>query len=160
MKLTTVDILALFQAHQELAGRPVILPGPGGQPSMVREPYDLGPKFIWNAGKNLGILRRHAEDHDNQLRAFMGKLRAAKRKLEAAKDSPADVQAKHQEEINAANDEIRNLAKGEIEVSGLLKLPASGLNLKTSRLPPTVIEGLMLLIDGEPEFPAEEPAKK
>ncbi len=160
MKLSTVTVITLFQAHESLAGRPHVIEGQNGQTTVVREPYEFGPKFLWNSAKNLCILRRHYDDHETQARAFMGKIRTAKRKLEAAKDTPADALAAIQEEIATANEDMRKLAQDTIEVEGLLLLPASGLNLKVTRLAPTVIEGLMPLIEGEPESPAEDSVKK
>jgi len=160
MKLSTVTVITLFQAHEALAGRPRVIEGNNGQTSVVREAYEFGPKFIWNSAKNLCILRRHFDEHQAQARASMFKINVAKKKLVAQTDTPADALAAIQEEINTANEDMRKLAQDEIEVNGLLTLPASGLNLKVTLLPATVIEGLMPLIEGEPEFPAEEPAKK
>lgn len=160
MKLSTVAVITLFRAHEALSGRPAVIQAPNGQSNVVTEPYEFGPKFIWNSAKNLCILRRHYDDHESQARAFMGRIRAAKKKLDALKDTPADAKAALEEEITTANEDLRKLAQDEIEVAGLLMLPASGLNLKITKLPPTIIEGLMPLIDGEPEFPAEEPPAK
>jgi hypothetical protein len=158
MKLKTVEIIALFQALSELKGKPTVVPQANGQVAVVHEPYDLGPKFTWNAAKNRAILRRHVEAHDEQVMDFSLKLRASKRKMAAAKDSPKEQQEQLQREIDDANTELRKLAQDTFDVEGLLKLPASGLNLKTSGIPPTLIEELMPLIEGEPDLGDE--AKK
>ena len=150
-KLTTNQIISLFNALSELRGIPSAVPDGRGGTAVVFEPYDLGPKFIWNAAKDRNILRRHIEDHDEQVREFKVGLNKLRRELAASKDNPEENKQRLLEETERVNDEIRKLSKAEIEVDGLLKLPASGLNLRTSKVPPPLIEELMPLIEGEPD---------
>jgi hypothetical protein len=158
MKLTTNDIIVLFQALTELRGAPNVVINERGQKQVVYEPYDMGPKFKWNAAKNRSILRRHVDANDEQVMDFRRGLQKLQRELAARNDDPKANQLAIQQETAKVNDEISKLAKEEIEVEGLLLLPATGLNIKTSKIPPTVIEELMPLIDGVPDF--DEPAEK
>ncbi len=159
MKLQTKDIIALFQALTDLRGSPTIIVNSRGVKEVVNEPYDLGPKFKWNAAKNRNILRRFVEQHDEAVMEFRAELTKIRRELAASKDSPQDNAVRLQVEMDRINEEIRTLSKGEEEVPGLLMMPATGLNLKTSRIPPTVIEELMPLIEGEPDFDEAEKKK-
>ena len=155
MKLSTRQIIALFRALSDLKGAPTV----ARDGSIVYEPYDMGPKFKWNAAKDRNILRRFVEAHDEQVMEFQQELRALKKGFAAAADNPAENQRKLVDETDRVNEEIRSLAKEEIDVEGLLFLPASGLNIKTTKIPATVIEELMLLIEGEPDFD-EDKSKK
>lgn len=155
MKLSTRTIIKLFKALSDLRGAPTV----ARDGSIVYEPYDMGPKFKWNSSKDRNVLRRHVEAHDEQVMDFQLALRALKKKFAEATDNPAENNRKLVEETDRINEEIRKLSKEEIEVEGLLFLPASGLNIKTTKIPPTVIEELMDLIEGEPDFD-EDKSKK
>lgn len=158
MKLTTNSIIVLFQALEALRGEPTVVINQRGQKEVVYQPYDMGPKFKWNAAKNRSILRRHVDAHDEQVMEFRLGLQKKQRELATKNDDPKANVAELQRLTAEVNDEISKLAKLEIDVEGLLFLPATGLNIKTSKIPPTVIEELMPLIEGEPEF--DEPAEK
>lgn len=155
MKLSTRQIIALFRALSDLNGAPTV----ARDGSVVREPYDMGPKFKWNAAKDRNILRGFVEAHDEQVMEFQLELRGLKKSFAERADNPAENQRKLVDETDRVNEEIRKLAKEEIDVEGLLFLPASGLNIKTTRIPPTVIEELMTLIEGDPEFDEDKPKK-
>lgn len=159
MKLKNREIMALYAALTELRGAPTVVINSRGQKEALYEPYDMGPKFKWNAAKDRNILRRIAEAHEEQVMEFQLELRKIRRELAAAKDDPQENQRKLQAETDRVNDELRRLANTEEEVDGLLMLPASGLSIKTSKIPPTLIDELMVLIDGEPDFDKEEKPK-
>ena len=160
MELTTNEIIILFSALNELRGAPTIVINNRGQKEVVYEPYEMGPRFKWNAAKDRRILRRFVDDNDEQVMEFRLGLQKLQRELAASKDDPKANALKIQQETALVNDKIAKLAKEKIDVPGLLLLPASGLNLKTSRIPPTVIEELMILIEGEPDLEDEKPKAK
>lgn len=156
MKLTTNQIISLFKALSALNGAPrVVLVD--GREKVVEEPYALSPKVRWNAAKNRGVLRRIVETHDEVVLGYKNGLRAFRQKLDPSADQKEN-QRKFQEEVDRVNAEMEKLAKEEHEVDGLRTLTATGLNLKESPIPVAVVDDLMPLIDGDPDF--EEPAKK
>lgn len=157
MQLTTKEILGLTNAHLALNGYPQVVEQQG-RPKEVMIPYDLSPKARWNVAKNLSILRRLAEAHDEVVTAYRREmLQFGKKQDKSAnlKTNEAEMNA----EVERINNLIREVNTQVNEVSGLLKIPVEGLNLKASPIPPEAIAILMPLLDGEPKFD-ETPAAK
>lgn len=162
MKLTTNQIIDLFNALSALRGEPTISINERGQKETVYVPYPLSDKVKWNAAKNRGILKRLVVAHDElmmdakaEINAFKkDQIRAARteqdpkvlaEKMQAAQDAIQD-------KVDVANEQARVIGRQEQEVDSILLLPANGFCLKTSNIPPTILGELMPLIDGEPEF--------
>ena len=157
MKLKTKEIIVLFQALSALGGtsRAVEI---DGRRRVVDEPYMLSPKVRWNAAKNRNVLRRIVDLRDEVAMDYQKGLRAFRAKLNPS-DDPKENQRKLQDEVDRVNEKMEGLANEEHDVQGLRMLTATGLNLKESPIPPSVIDDLMPLIDGDPDFEADGKAK-
>jgi hypothetical protein len=170
MKLTTNQIIDLFKALTELRGSPSIIEGPNGKPEVVPIPYPMSEKAKWNAAKNRTILKRLVVAHDEMNQDRMAELNAfkkAQRETWKSEQDPAVKAQKIAEAKERVQDEVDRLNAAAIavgresqEVEGLLLIPAAGLCLKTSPIPPTIVSELMLLIDGDPDFEPEAAPKK
>lgn len=150
MKLKMKEIIVLFQALTALNGASRVVKV-DGRDKVIEEPYALSPKFRWNASKNRNILRQLVDIRDEVAMGLQKGLRAFRAKLNPS-DDPKENQRKLQDEIDRVNDQLAALSNEEHEVEGLRTLTATGLNLKESPIPPSVIDELMTLIDGDPDF--------
>ncbi|MDQ5978466.1 MAG: hypothetical protein QG602_1440 [Verrucomicrobiota bacterium] len=157
MKLKTKAIIVLFQALSSLNGASRVVEI-DGRKKVIEEPYALSPKVRWNAAKNRSILRRIVDVRDEVAMGYQKELRAFRAKLNPS-DDPKENARKFQDEVERINGLLADLAEDEHDVEGLRKLSATGLNLKESPIPPSVIDELMPLIDGDPDFESEEKSK-
>ena len=155
MKLKTKEIIAIFQALTALNGAQRVI-DVDGRRKVVEEPYALSPKARWNAAKNRNILRRIVDVRDDVAMGYQRGLRSFRAALNPSDDAKENAK-KLQEEVDRINELLRELAEEEQDVQGLRTISATGLNLKESPIPPSVIDDLMPLIDGDPDF--EEPKK-
>jgi hypothetical protein len=155
MKFTTSKIVRLFQAFTALDGAPRVVTI-NGQDKVVEEPYDLHAQARWNAIINRNKLRPFVEAHEDAVRSYRKSIAAFKVKQDPAADPKVNTRALA-EEVTKVNDAIEELGNTEQDVEGLRKLKANGLNLRTSPIPVSVIEELLPLIDGDPDF--DEPPK-
>jgi hypothetical protein len=119
---------------------------------VVDQPYDLTVKARWNAAKNIEILQRHIATSDKVALSIQRDAQAFRKALEVDGKIPKEREVEFQTELKRVNARFEELAAAEIEVDGLLKIPARGLNLKTSPIPPAAIADIMLLLDGEPDL--------
>lgn len=150
MKLKIKDVIVIFQALTALGGAPRVVEV-DGRKKVIEEPYALSPRARWNAAKNRNILRRIVDVRDDTAMEFQKELRAFQAKLNPS-DDPKENQRKLQEKIADVNAKLADLANDVVEVEGLRTITATGLNLKESPIPPSVIDDLMVLIDGDPDF--------
>lgn len=163
-KFTLNQILDLYQALTDLRGSPIVVKE-NGQAQVVYEPYPLSDKARWNAGKNRAILKRYVQAHEELVQDDHAILAGLKRTKRAEWISEKDVKERNEKReaasqaIQEAVDEmnVKTTQRGRVveEVDGLLTIPAEGLCLKSSKIPPSVISELMVLIDGEPKFDPE-----
>lgn len=150
MKLKTKEVITLFQALTALNGAPRVVEVDGRQ-KVVEEPYALSPKTRWNAAKNRNILRRIVDVRDDVALGYQANLRAF-RTAQNPSDDPKENARKFKDEVDNVNAKLVELANEVHDVEGLRTLTATGLNLKESPIPPSVLDDLMPLIDGDPDF--------
>lgn len=156
MKLKIKEVISLYQAHQALNGAQRVIEVEGRK-KVIEEPYALSPKTRWNAARNYSLLKRFVDDRDRVAVGYQAELRAFRAKLNPS-DDPKENQRKMQLEVERVNGLMTELAEKTEDVEGLRQITATGLNLKESPIPPSVIADLMPLIDGDPDF--EDPPKK
>lgn len=157
MKLTTNQVISLFKALSALNGAAKVVNVDGRQ-RVVEEAYALSPKTRWNAAKNRGILKSIVETNDEVAMGYQKELRAFRQKLNPS-DDPKENARKLQDEVDRINELMLSLSREVHDVEGLRTLTATGLNLKESPIPVAVIDDLMPLIDGDPDF-EEKPNSK
>lgn len=157
MKLTTKQIIDLGNALVNLNGHQEVVEQ-NGRRTAITVPYDLSVKARWNAGKNLSILKRLADAHTEIVNGYRRDLNLFKKNQDKSRDAK-DLAAEFSAEVERSNEAIRLLGAEGNDVEGLLKIPADGLNLKASPIPPEIIAELMPLLDGEPQFENPPPAK-
>jgi hypothetical protein len=150
MKLTTNQIIVLFKALSALNGAPRVVTVDGRE-RVVEEPYNLSPKARWNAAKNRGVLKRFVDTHDDVALGYQQGLRAFRKQLNPSDDAKENAR-KLSEEVERVNELLMTLSKEVHDVDGLRAISATGLNLKESPIPVAVIDDLMPLIDGDPDF--------
>ena len=155
MKLKTKEVISLFQALTALNGAQRVV-DVDGQKKVVEEPYALSPKARWNAAKNRNTLRRIVDARDEVAMGYQKGLRAFRATLNPSDDAKENAK-KFKDEVERVNELLRELAEEEQDVQGLRTISATGLNLKESPIPPSVIDDLMPRIDGDPDF--DEPKK-
>lgn len=150
MKLKVHQCISLFRALTALDGAPRVV-DIDGRRRVVEEPFELSPKVRWNSVINRNKLRSIVESHEDFVRSKQKSIRAFKAQ-QVPSDNPKENAQKLQEFVDSTNEEIQTVEKSEVEVAGLRTLVATGFNLKVSQIPVSVLEELMPLIDGDPDF--------
>lgn len=130
--MTVETVLALLPALRSLNSRTVL----DAAGAAHDQPYEFTKKTRWNLAINL-------QRCDKVARRFMKERDAI-----IAKYSVNGVVAKDSQHFKTVNLEIEQLTQVECDDLTLLKLPAD--ELSDLAIPPSVLAGLMPILDGKP----------
>jgi hypothetical protein len=134
MKLKLSAIFPLINAHTAL--------GKGDE---------VATKTIWNAAKNLVLLKREWETFQETRKQVILKISGGKYSDNPPEPATPAEKATVTEELRLANLAINDMLATETEIENLLRFDAKLLKIGKNKLAPEDLATLMPLIDGEPE---------
>ena len=137
MKFTIKEIISLNQGLNALNGKQVVVKQEDGKESIMIQPYDFGPKILWNIAKNTSIISKQVKIYGEARDSIIKKLTNGER----------EIDQKNKYLVNKFFDEVEELEKADVEVTVLLKFKLDDLKVDENKIPPSVLVALLPLID-------------
>jgi hypothetical protein len=137
MELAVQDIINTFNRFKMLNGYEKVI-DVDGKPKAVFTPYQFNESTAWNIAKNINVLRKLVTEYEEDNKLMVETMKVDEKTINT-----------DPEKYKTFTEELTKVLEKKVEVSGLLKIKLSGLNLSHNPIQPGLLADIADHIDGE-----------